>query len=78
MKKVKPDMPLKEVLDMHEDVAMVLLRHGMSCFNCPNAGGKTLEIAAMGHGADLDAIVTEINQLLEQSDAPKADEAASE
>ena len=64
--KATKEMIVTEVLNLHEDAGMILMRAGLGCAGCPSAGHKTLEQAGAAHHVDVDAVVAEINALLEK------------
>ena len=65
MAKVTKDMIIADVLQMDEGVGQILLNAGLNCVYCPSASGETLEGAGLGHGIDIDALIEEINALLD-------------
>ncbi len=64
MKQVTKDMIIREVLELDPGCAEFLLRIGMHCLGCPSASGESLEMACEVHGADVDALVKDINEYL--------------
>ena len=64
MKKVTKDMIIREVLQMDMGTAEFMMKAGMHCLGCPSANGESLEDACIVHGADVDALVNEINDYL--------------
>ena len=60
MANVTKDMTIGEILRTTPDAAAVLMNAGMHCLGCPSAQGETLEEAAMVHGLDADALMSEI------------------
>ena len=56
-----------ELLSIDQNVAPILLNIGMHCLGCPSSQMETIEEAAMVHGIDPDALVTQINDFLSQS-----------
>ena len=61
---ISKDMTIGELIRMDENIVPILMRAGMHCIGCPSAQGESLEEAAMVHGIDPDALVTEINDFL--------------
>jgi hybrid cluster-associated redox disulfide protein len=45
-----------------EAMAEVLANFGMHCLGCALSHGETMEQAAMGHGIDVDEMVTALNE----------------
>ncbi len=53
-----------DVLDFCPDTAEAFLEMGMHCLGCPASRGETIEEACMVHGADCDALVEQLNQII--------------
>ena len=53
-----------ELLQINENIAPLLLNIGMHCLGCPSSQMETIEEAAMVHGIQPDALVTQINDFL--------------
>lgn len=64
MKSITKDMIIRDILDLDVGTAEFMLKAGMHCLGCPSASGESLEMACMVHGADVDALVKEINDYL--------------
>ena len=58
---VTKEMTIGQLLAEHPHVAPVLMEIGMHCLGCPSAQAESLEMAAMVHGIDADALVEKIN-----------------
>ena len=69
MAKAKKEMLIGELLKLDEQVAAILMRSGMNCVGCPSARGETLEQACEVHEMDADALIEEINLLLDTASA---------
>jgi hybrid cluster-associated redox disulfide protein len=70
MAKYNKDMLIGDILQAGgREAAFVLMNSGMHCVGCPSAQGETLEEAAAVHGMDTDALVEELNNLLELESA---------
>ncbi len=63
MSKITKEMTIGEILTINPQVIPVLLNAGMHCLGCPSAQAESLEEAAMVHGIDIDALMTEIEAL---------------
>ena len=69
MAKVTKDTMIGELLQIDANVAPLLLNIGMHCLGCPSSQMETIGEAAMVHGIDADALVKDINDFLEQTQA---------
>lgn len=68
MAQITKSTMIGELLQIDENVAPILLNIGMHCLGCPSSQMETIEEAAMVHGIDADALVTEINEFLSRSE----------
>ena len=57
-------MIISDVLDIDRGIAKFLMEIGMHCLGCPAAKGESLEEACMVHDADVDELLTKINEYL--------------
>jgi hybrid cluster-associated redox disulfide protein len=64
MAKITKDMIIGDIIKLDPSIIMYLMNAGMHCAGCPSAQHETLEQAVSLHGADLDALVDEINAYL--------------
>lgn len=64
MKQVTKDMIIRDVLELDPGCAGFLLNIGMHCLGCPSASGETLEMACAVHGADVEKLVSDLNDYL--------------
>ncbi|GHU52255.1 disulfide oxidoreductase [Clostridia bacterium] len=64
MAQISKDMIIADILEVDRGVVPFLLNAGMHCVGCPSAQGETLEEAVALHGADVDALVSSINEYL--------------
>ena len=60
---VTKDTMIGELLQIDESIAPVLLGIGMHCLGCAIAHGETVGEAAQVHGADLDKMLEELNNI---------------
>lgn len=67
--KFTKDMTIIEVLRQHPGARDVLANHGMGCLGCMGATMETLENGARMHGINLDALLADLNHLLEGQEA---------
>ena len=57
-----------ELLQINENIAPLLLNIGMHCLGCPSSQMETIEEAAMVHGIQPDALVTQIYDFLAKNE----------
>ena len=62
MAKITKDTLIAECLEINPDSARILQEAGMHCFGCAMAHGETIEEAVAGHGEDLEALLTRLNE----------------
>ena len=62
IKEITKSMTIKEVLEMDESLADVLLGFGMHCIYCPMSQMESLEEAAEVHEIDVDFLVKKLNE----------------
>ncbi len=60
---ITKDMTIGEIIVNKPEVAPILMEAGMHCLGCPAAQGESLEEAAMVHGMDIDALMSQISAL---------------
>ncbi len=70
MKATKETMIL-DLLQMHPDLAGLLMGHGLHCIGCMLAANENIEQACVAHGLDVDLLLNDINKFLET--APEAE-----
>ncbi len=66
-KKIDKNMTIKQLLELDETLADVLMGFGMFCVLCHIADDETVEQAAMAHGIDVDFLLEKLNENLSQS-----------
>ena len=59
---VSKDMLIREILEINEKYADILMEAGMHCLFCPASAGETLEEACAVHGIDVDELVEKLNE----------------
>lgn len=64
MKQITKDSLIGDVLELDEGTAQYFLDMGMHCLGCPSARGESIEQACAVHGADVEKLVSNINQYL--------------
>ena len=53
-----------DVLDKYPETAETFFSIGMHCLGCPASRGETIEEACMVHGADVDALVESLKEIV--------------
>lgn len=59
---ITKNMTIKDVLEIDETLADVLMGFGMHCIFCPMSQMETLEEAAQVHEIDVDFLVKKLNE----------------
>lgn len=65
MDRITGDMKTAEVLEKYPKAAEVLAEYGMLCSGCWCAEAETLEEACAVHCMDAEAVITYLNQVVE-------------
>ncbi|MCL2225219.1 MAG: DUF1858 domain-containing protein [Defluviitaleaceae bacterium] len=66
MAKIQKEMLIMDALGLDAGLVPVMQKHGLNCFGCPSSRGKSLEMAAMNHGVDIDKLVSDMNEFLDK------------
>lgn len=66
MGKVTKDMGIIEIVQSYPQAVEIFQKYGMGCLGCAAARFENLEAGARVHGFDPDAMVEEINALIEE------------
>ena len=61
MEKITKDTIIAEVIRINPNAGEILMSYGMHCLGCAIAHGETVGQAAEVHGADLDAMLEDLN-----------------
>ncbi len=62
MQTINEKMLVGEILEMDEETAKILIKHGLNCLGCPGSYSENLKEAAEGHGANLERLISDLNQ----------------
>lgn len=62
-RKITENTIITEALDINPNAAEILMRYGMHCLGCAIAHGETVGEAATVHGADLEQMLAELNDV---------------
>lgn len=63
---VTKDMIINDVLQINRALAPIFMQHGLHCLGCAAANNETIAEAAVVHGIDADALITDLNAFLNQ------------
>lgn len=55
-----------EILEIDHELEKVFDKHGMPCLGCPGAEQESLGEAAEGHGIDVEALLTDLNEQVQK------------
>ena len=61
MQTIEKEMLIMEALSLDSGLVPIMQKHGLGCFGCPSSRGKSLEMAALNHGVDIDALINDMN-----------------
>ena len=64
--KVTKDMGLIDIVQNHPEALEVFAKYGLGCIGCAAARFENLEAGARVHGFDPEAMVADINALIEE------------
>ncbi len=62
MEKITKDTVIADAIKINPNAGEILMSYGMHCLGCAIAHGETVGQAAEVHGADLDAMLDELNK----------------
>ena len=66
---ISKDMPIDEIVRNYPRTIRVFFDHGLMCVGCPAARFESLEQGALAHGIDVDALVKDLNAVLDEQPA---------
>ena len=64
---ITKDTIIGDILDIAPQTAPVFMSIGMHCLGCPASRGETVEETCMVHGVEVDALLKQVNALIEAS-----------
>lgn len=67
MNKITKETTIGDAIKIDTGIIPILMSAGMHCVGCPSSQGETIEEAAMVHGLDPDALMSDINDYLESN-----------
>ncbi len=66
--KVTKEMNIMDIVQAHPESIAVFQKYGLGCIGCAAARFENLEAGARVHGFDPDAMVDDINMLIEANE----------
>lgn len=63
--KISKEMNITEVVQKYPQTVDVFMKHGMGCLGCAAARFENIAQGAGAHGIDVDALVTDLNKVVE-------------
>ena len=70
--KITGDMKIEQIVAKFPQTIGVFFQYGLGCVGCHAASFESLAEGAMMHGIDLDAMLKDLNDLVEKIEAQKA------
>ena len=65
---INKDMTIGEVLRHNRGTARIFMEFGMHCLGCPHATSESQEDACATHGANVDELVHQLNELVSEQE----------
>ena len=66
---ISKEMRIEEIVAEHPETVRVFFEHGLLCVGCAAARFESLEQGARAHGIDVDALIADLNALVESKKA---------
>ncbi len=66
---VTKDMNIIEIVQKHPESVEIFHKYGLGCLGCAAARFENLEAGAKVHGYDPDAMVADINKVIQETEA---------
>ncbi len=67
MTKITKDMGIMDIVTAHPETLEIFAKYGMGCIGCAAAHFENLEAGAKVHGIDIDAMVNDMNSVIEKN-----------
>ena len=64
---VTKDMNILEAVQNHPEIVQIFQKYGLGCVGCMVASGESLGDGISSHGLDADALIEEMNKLIEEN-----------
>ena len=62
---ITKEMTIEEVVTQYPETMVVFMRHGLHCVGCHVSAFENIEDGAMAHGINVDALVADLNKVVE-------------
>lgn len=69
MAKITKDTGIIEAVQTHPEILEVFMDYGLGCVGCMAAHFETIGQGAGAHGIDVDALIEDINKVIEETEA---------
>lgn len=63
---INKSTPIIEALRLHQDARKIFAKYGMGCIGCMGSLTETIENGAKMHDIDVEALLAELNALLQE------------
>ncbi|MEN6479459.1 MAG: DUF1858 domain-containing protein [Anaerolineales bacterium] len=64
---ITKEMSIGTIVQNHPQTLTVFFNHGLMCVGCAAARFESLEQGAIAHGIDIDALIKDLNAVVEQN-----------
>ncbi len=71
--KVNKQTMINDLLQMDQNIAGLLMGHGLHCIGCMLAANENIEQACMAHGLNVDLLLEDINAYLAEQESEEKD-----
>ncbi|OGO04368.1 MAG: disulfide oxidoreductase [Chloroflexi bacterium RBG_13_56_8] len=63
---INKEMTIGEIVGKYPQTVRVFLSHGLMCIGCAAAHFENVEQGALAHGIDVDALIKDLNAVIEE------------
>lgn len=63
--KITKEMSIADIVETYPQTVEVFMRYGLGCLGCAVARMENLEQGATMHGIDIDALITDLNKVVD-------------
>lgn len=65
---ITKDMSIREVVQKYPQTIQIFGKYGMGCIGCAAAHFENIEQGAKAHGIDLEAMIADLNNVVEKTE----------